>query len=122
MTINPKEFQEKREFNPFLWTVRKNLFALRRYAINKLLLLIGIGLLLLIKFSDTIPLHIGIVVACVFIAFGFSLRIAFEWERVPVLRLGRLHKTYGPGLFFLIPIIDTPYGYVDCRTTATAFP
>ncbi len=121
MGIKTKEYQERREFNPTLWMLRKRLFALRRYIINKLFFLIGIGAFAGLKFSGAAPLSTAVLVAALFILLGISIRIAFEWERVPVLRLGRLHKTRGPGVFFLIPFIDIPYDYVDCRTTVTDF-
>ena len=121
MAAKSKEYQETREFNPFLWTVRKKLFALRRYILNVILLLIGLGAYFWSTISVTVPPGIALVCSAVFILAGISIRIAFEWERVPVLRFGRLHKTRGPGLFFLIPVIDTPYDYVDCRTTVTDF-
>ncbi len=121
MKAKTKEYKETREFNPTLWMLRKKFFALRRYVLNELLLLIGIGAFLGLKFSGTVPLSIAVLVATVFIIVGLSVRIAFEWERVPMLRLGRLHKTKGPGPFFLIPFIDIPYDYVDCRTTVTDF-
>ena len=50
-----------------------------------------------------------------------SLRIALEWERVPILRFGRYIKTKGPGFFFIIPFIDTLCGHIDCRVTVTDF-
>jgi regulator of protease activity HflC (stomatin/prohibitin superfamily) len=121
MKVKTKEYEETREFNPTLWMLRKKLFALRRYIVNKLILLIGIGVFLGLWFSGVTSPGIAILVAVVFLVLTLSIRIAFEWERVPVLRLGRLQKTKGPGLFFLIPFIDIPYGYVDCRTTVTDF-
>lgn len=121
MAAKLKEYQETREFNPVLWTVRKKLFALRRYILNLILLIIGIGAYFWSAISVTVPSGIALVCSAVFILAGISIRIAFEWERVPVLRFGRLHKTRGPGLFFLIPFIDIPYDYVDCRTTVTDF-
>jgi regulator of protease activity HflC (stomatin/prohibitin superfamily) len=60
-------------------------------------------------------------VAIVLAVVSFSIRVAFEWERVPVLRFGRYVKTKGPGLFFLFPFIDMPCSYVDCRITVTDF-
>lgn len=121
MKTKAKEYQETREFNPTLWMLRKKLFALRRYIVNKLVLLIGIGAFLGLWFSGVTSPVIAILVAALFLVLTLSVRVAFEWERVPVLRLGRLQKTKGPGLFFLIPFIDIPYGYVDCRTTVTDF-
>lgn len=44
-----------------------------------------------------------IVVAIVLV---FSARIAKEWERGVILRLGRIAGVKGPGLFFVIPLID----------------
>jgi hypothetical protein len=45
----------------------------------------------------------------------FSIRIADQWERVAVLRFGRFIGLRGPGLFYMIPIIDTLSRYVDQR-------
>ena len=35
-----------------------------------------------------------------------GLRIAQEAQRVVVFRLGRLHRVAGPGLFWIIPVVD----------------
>jgi regulator of protease activity HflC (stomatin/prohibitin superfamily) len=45
----------------------------------------------------------------------FSIRVADQWERVAVLRLGRFRGLSGPGLFHMIPIVDTLSRYVDQR-------
>ena len=45
----------------------------------------------------------------------FSLKVADHWEKVAVLRLGRYRGLRGPGLFHVIPIIDTLSRYVDQR-------
>jgi len=52
---------------------------------------------------------IGLLVFIVFIVVIFLLsgiRVLREWERVPVLRLGRYIGLRGPGIFYLVPIID----------------
>jgi regulator of protease activity HflC (stomatin/prohibitin superfamily) len=51
----------------------------------------------------------------------FSIKIAKQWERVILLRLGKFHGLRGPGLFFIIPIIDTVTEVVDMRIRATDF-
>jgi len=39
-----------------------------------------------------------------------AIKIANQWERAVVLRLGRFHSLRGPGLFFIIPVVDyIPY-------------
>ncbi len=47
--------------------------------------------------------------------FLFALRIADQWEKVAVLRLGRYIGLRGPGLYHIIPIVDSVSKYVDQR-------
>jgi len=52
---------------------------------------------------------IGLIAFIVFVVVIFLLsgiRVLREWERVPVLRLGRYVGLKGPGIFYLIPVID----------------
>lgn len=50
-----------------------------------------------------------------------STHIALEWEKTAVLRLGRLNRIAGPGLFFTIPIIESCTLRIDQRIIATPF-
>jgi regulator of protease activity HflC (stomatin/prohibitin superfamily) len=50
-----------------------------------------------------------------------AIRVANQWERVVVLRLGRFQQLAGPGLFFIIPIVDTVAYRIDVRVIASAF-
>lgn len=50
-----------------------------------------------------------------------SVRVAQPWDRAVVLRLGEFRALRGPGLFFLIPIIDTIPYWVDIRVITSAF-
>ena len=45
----------------------------------------------------------------------FSIRVADQWEKVAVLRFGKYIGLRGPGLFTIIPIVDTMSRYVDQR-------
>ena len=45
----------------------------------------------------------------------FSIRVADQWEKVAVLRFGRYLGLRGPGMFFIVPIVDTVSRYVDQR-------
>ncbi|MBD3239558.1 MAG: slipin family protein [Chitinivibrionales bacterium] len=121
VTTNSKEYQGKREYNPVLWAVSKKLFSLRRYVINIALLVLAVAVFLLARPAGNTLLMPSIGLAVVLAGIALSVRVAFEWERVPVLRLGRYNKTRGPGLFLLVPLIDIPYDYVDCRVTVTDF-
>ena len=65
----------------------------------------------------------GIISGGIFIALAlaFSLRKAYEWERVVVLRLGKFYKVRGPGLYFIIPMIDHVYQVIDIRIRVLDF-
>jgi regulator of protease activity HflC (stomatin/prohibitin superfamily) len=52
---------------------------------------------------------------------AMSVKVAEPWDRVVVLRLGRFHSLRGPGLFFLIPIVDTTPYWIDTRVVTTSF-
>jgi regulator of protease activity HflC (stomatin/prohibitin superfamily) len=71
------------------------------------------------------PLQIFIVVVIIVVLFiiARSLRIAAEWQRAVILRLGRFHKVKGPGIYLVFPVIDRVAQVVDLRiqtTTITA--
>jgi hypothetical protein len=53
--------------------------------------------------------------------FLFSLKIASPWEKGIVLRFGKLRGLYGPGIFWLIPIVDTLANWIDHRVMVTSF-
>ena len=65
---------------------------------------------------------IGIVIG---LLLGFLLaqapKIARQWERAVVLRLGRYVGLRGPGLFWIIPFVDTVSAWVDQRVITTSF-
>jgi regulator of protease activity HflC (stomatin/prohibitin superfamily) len=55
------------------------------------------------------------------LAVMLGFRVAFQWDRAVVLRLGEFHALKGPGAFFLVPLIDRVVRYVDMRVRATEF-
>jgi regulator of protease activity HflC (stomatin/prohibitin superfamily) len=50
-----------------------------------------------------------------------SPRIAQQWERGIVLRLGRFIGLRGPGLFWVVPFVDSVSSWIDQRTITTSF-
>lgn len=50
-----------------------------------------------------------------------ALRIALQWDRAVILRLGRFHRLGGPGIFWMVPIVDRIARFVDMRVRATDF-
>lgn len=50
-----------------------------------------------------------------------SIKIADQWEKVVVLRLGSFRALKGPGVFFIIPIIDVIAYWIDTRVLTSSF-
>jgi regulator of protease activity HflC (stomatin/prohibitin superfamily) len=48
-----------------------------------------------------------------------SVRIAAEWQRAVVLRLGRFHAVRGPGIYLVFPVVDSVAQVIDLRITTT---
>src|ERR1700688_4954545 len=92
----------------------KELPALRISNVGKALfvisLLIGAGVY---NLTDNRAPLIGMALAGLY--FLFSIRVADQWERVAVLRFGKYTGLKGPGMFYMIPIVDTVTRYVDQR-------
>src|SRR5665213_1203639 len=49
----------------------------------------------------------------------FAVKVADQWERAAVLRFGRYKGMRGPGLYFIIPLVDKISRYVDQRIRVT---
>jgi len=52
--------------------------------------------------------------------FLLAIKVAEQWQRAAVLRLGRYIGLRGPGIFMIIPIIDQVSQYVDQRVRVTS--
>ncbi|MFL5633598.1 MAG: slipin family protein, partial [Gemmatimonadaceae bacterium] len=55
------------------------------------------------------------------ILFSQAPKIAKQWERAVVLRLGRYTGLRGPGLFWITPFVETISLYIDQRVVTTSF-
>jgi regulator of protease activity HflC (stomatin/prohibitin superfamily) len=60
----------------------------------------------------------GIIIATL---IAFSIKIANQWEKAVILRMGKFVGLKGPGIFLIIPIIDRVYKYIDQRIRVTDF-
>ncbi len=49
----------------------------------------------------------------------FATKVANQWEKTAVLRLGRYRGLRGPGIFFIVPVVDTVSTFVDQRVRVT---
>ena len=64
---------------------------------------------------------IGVISFLVALIISSAIKIANQWEKAVVLRLGHFHTLRGPGLFFIIPIIDIVAYWIDTRVLTTTF-
>jgi regulator of protease activity HflC (stomatin/prohibitin superfamily) len=65
-----------------------------------------------------------VVLVATFLVASFAasaIKVAAPWDRAVVLRLGRFRALSGPGLFGIIPIIDTIPYWIDTRVITSAF-
>jgi regulator of protease activity HflC (stomatin/prohibitin superfamily) len=79
-------------------------------------LIIAFGAVVFGVFDYQIP---GLVIVLLGVIFALTFRTAAEWERAVVLRLGRFAGVRGPGLYMLIPALETVYATVDTRRQST---
>ena len=68
--------------------------------------------------GNIVPL---IVMAIIGLTLMQAPRVARQWERAVVLRLGRFVGLRGPGLFWIVPLIDSISSHIDQRTITTSF-
>ena len=87
-------------------------------AVVLLLAALGAGAAMARAAGNPVPL---IVMAVVGVIVMQAPRIAQQWERAVVLRLGRFVGLRGPGLFWIVPFIDTVPSWIDQRTITTTF-
>lgn len=62
-----------------------------------------------------------IVLTLVGLFFLFSLKIAQQWEKAVVLRFGKYLGLRGPGMFWLLPVVDNAANWIDHRVMVTPF-
>ncbi|HUI74320.1 MAG TPA: slipin family protein [Candidatus Acidoferrum sp.] len=73
---------------------------------------VSAGLALSFVLGSRFPLIAGAIIGVYFL---FAIKIADQWEKVAVLRLGRFVGLRGPGWFHIIPIVDRLSRFVDQR-------
>jgi regulator of protease activity HflC (stomatin/prohibitin superfamily) len=93
-----------------LWNSEKN--QIPGIAMALFVIFGGAGLGITALVGNRLPLIVGLVLGLYLL---FSIKVADQWEKVAVLRLGRYLGLRGPGWFHMIPIVDTLSRFVDQR-------
>ena len=70
-------------------------------------------------YAESLSIAVGAFVIA--LVASYSIKIADQWDRTVVLRLGRFRSLEGPGLFFIIPIIETVPYWIDTRVITSSF-
>ncbi len=65
-----------------------------------------------VRFQNPTFVVVGLIVGFYFL---FAIKVANQWEKAAVLRLGRYVGLRGPGIFMIVPIIDNISTFVDQR-------
>jgi len=96
--------------------------------IKKLINPISITVLILFFGLDAVLFSLGIIHWVIAVAWGIitlliaeSIKIADQWEKAVVLRMGQFKGLRGPGPFLIIPIIDRIGTFIDQRVRVTDF-
>ncbi len=88
-------------------------------------IIFGAGMLAAIlmdgKYADWLIALIVSLATLVGFIFLFGLKVAQQWEKAVVLRLGRFRGLRGPGMFFIFPIVDSTPVWIDHRVMVSPF-
>src|SRR5882672_4289227 len=79
---------------------------------------LALGIAPTVMSKNPLFLIIGLIVG---LLLAQSPRVAKQWEKAVVLRLGRYVGIRGPGLFWIVPLIDTVSSWIDQRVITTNF-
>jgi len=71
--------------------------------------------------DTTASIAIGAGALLIALLISTAIKIADPWDKAIVLRLGHFHSLRGPGLFFIVPILDTIPYWIDTRVITTSF-
>jgi regulator of protease activity HflC (stomatin/prohibitin superfamily) len=64
---------------------------------------------------------IAVIAFVIALVVSLAIKVADQWERVVILRLGKFRALKGPGLFFIIPVIDVIPYWIDTRVITASF-
>ena len=87
-------------------------------AVVLLLACAGGGVAMTVAWRTPWPAITGVLLGLIIMQ---SPKIAQQWERAIVLRLGRFHSMQGPGLFWIMPFFDRVASWIDQRTITSSF-
>jgi regulator of protease activity HflC (stomatin/prohibitin superfamily) len=107
--------------SPLITGGRSDAVPVGRLNVIAVLILLGsiaLGIVGTVGAGNPIP---AIVMTVIGLILMQAARVAKQWERAVVLRLGKFIGLRGPGLFWIVPFIDRVSSWIDQRTITTSF-
>jgi regulator of protease activity HflC (stomatin/prohibitin superfamily) len=111
--------------------LKSNLSSMDTYHISPIALFVFLVLVIADIFAavqmsqanvpDNTILWIFIPVLVVAFYLLFAIKMARQWEKAVVLRMGKMLGLKGPGLFWIIPVLDSVSNWIDQRVMVTPF-
>ena len=77
--------------------------------------ILALPVILLTLYNPIVGMLAAVVALLTGIVAASGVKVANQWERIAVLRLGKFQAMRGPGLFWIVPIFDTTPYTVDLR-------
>lgn len=71
--------------------------------------------------SDLVVSIFGLATAALAVYLLFAIKVANQWEKAVVLRFGKFRGLKGPGLFWIIPVVDAVTEWIDHRVMVSPF-
>jgi len=87
-------------------------FQINRVAVAAFAFCLVFGVLLTLSVRQPAPLIVGALVGLYLL---FAIKVVRQWEKVALLRLGKYVGLRGPGLFHIVPVLETLSPFVDQR-------
>lgn len=100
----------------------------RKFGVNPVSAVLFLGMaaatvfgVLLFRGQPQVALGVAAIGLILAVLAGLMPRVANQWERAVVLRLGRFRGIHGPGVFWIVPFMDRVALWADLRVRTTAF-
>jgi len=114
-TKQQKEQNKVKKIDPRISAIAGTIFGI-------ILIVAVLGAILMEgKVADGVIGGFVVVMALIGTYILYALRVASQWEKAVILRLGKFHKLAGPGPFWIIPIVDAISSWIDHRVMVTPF-
>jgi regulator of protease activity HflC (stomatin/prohibitin superfamily) len=91
------------------------------FAVILIVAIAGVSLMDSKGVTQTISIPFLIIMSIIATYILFAVKIASQWEKAVVLHFGKFQNLRGPGMFWIIPIIDSVVNWIDHRVSVTPF-